>query len=340
MAIQNRKIILRSRPEGEAGLDNFELLTEPLPPAGPEQVLIRHHYLSLDPYMRRRMDLKKNYAPPHPVGEVMLGGTVGEVLESRHPDFPPGTFVVGRGGWQEYSIVPAADASQDLRKVDADKVPLSYHLGALGMPGLTAWVGLEKICQPRSGETLVVSAASGAVGSAVIALAKSMQVRVVGIAGGPEKCNYAVTALGCDTCVDYKQYSDTASLTEALRAQCPAGVDSLFENVGGYVMDSVMSQMNAFGRIAVCGMISGYDGEPAPMRDPSAILWSRLRVEGFIVGENKALWDVGFAKLRELVVAGRLRPRESISTGIESAPEAFLGMLRGKNLGKQLVKLA
>ena len=334
----NRQILLDNRPQGEATADNFKLVSSETPALQEGQVLVRHHFLSLDPYMRGRMNDSKSYAACQPLGEVMIGGTVGEVVESRHPKFQPGDKVVGMGGWQEWSVV---DASQPgaLRKVDTTHVPLSYYLGAVGMPGVTAWYGLVKIIAPQAGDTVAVSAATGAVGSAFAALARARGCRVVGIAGGPEKCQYAVQELGYDACVDYRQHKDAYSLAKALKDVCPKGIDGYFENVGGMVMDAVMLRMNAFGRIALCGMIAGYDGQPLPMTNPSLILISRLKLEGFIVSEHMEVWPEALAELGGLVAQGKLRPRETIAQGIESAPEAFLGLLKGRNLGKQLVKL-
>lgn len=335
---KNRQFLLDSRPQGQASAANFKLVTSDTAPLQDGQVLVRHHFLSLDPYMRGRMDDAKSYAAPQPLGQVMQGGTVGEVVESRAPGFQPGDKVIGMGGWQEYSVVAAAQPNA-LRKVDTTHVPLSYYLGAVGMPGVTAWYGLNGIIRPKARQTMVVSAAAGAVGSAFGALAKARGCRAVGIAGGQEKCDYVVKELGFDACVDYKQFQDAQSLSRALRDACPDGVHGLFENVGGMVMDAVMLRMNDFGRIAVCGMIAGYDGKPVPMSYPQIILRSRLTVEGFIVSEHMDVWPQALKELAELVAAGKLRPRESVAQGIESAPEAFLGLLKGRNFGKQLVKL-
>jgi hypothetical protein len=334
---QNRQILLDSRPQGEASADNFKLVVGETPPLQEGEVLVRHHFLSLDPYMRGRMNDAKSYAAPQPLGQVMQGGTVGEVVESRSPRFQPGDQVVGMGGWQEYSVVDAAKGG--LRKVDARRVPLSHYLGAVGMPGVTAWYGLTQIIQPQAGQTVVVSAASGAVGSAVGVLAKERGCRAVGIAGGAEKCRYVQEELHFDACIDYKQHADAGSLSRALKEACPDGISGYFENVGGMVMDAVMLRMNAFGRIAMCGMIAGYDGKPIPMAYPQLILTNRLLVQGFIVSEHMELWPQALTELEELVGSGRLRPRETVAQGLEAAPEAFLGMLKGRNFGKQLVKL-
>jgi NADPH-dependent curcumin reductase len=335
---QNKQCLLDNRPQGEATASNFKLVTSETPPLQDGQVLVRHHYLSLDPYMRGRMNDAKSYATPQPLGEVMQGGTVGEVVESRSAKYKPGDKVVGFGGWQEWSVVNGEQLGA-LRKVDTTHVPLSHYLGAVGMPGVTAWYGLVKILEPKDGQTLVVSAASGAVGSAFGALAKARGCRVVGIAGGTDKCRYVTDELGFDACIDYKQHGDIKSLSTALKQACPDGIDGYFENVGGLVMDAVMLRMNAFSRIALCGMIAGYDGQPVPMSYPQMLLTNRMRVQGFIVSEHMEVWPEALKELGQLVGSGKLRPRESVAQGIESAPEAFLGLLKGRNFGKQLVKL-
>jgi len=335
---QNRQILLDNRPQGEATASNFKLVTTDTPSLKDGEVLVRHHYLSLDPYMRGRMNDSKSYAASQPLGEVMIGGTVGEVVDSKHPKFAAGDKVVGMGGWQEYSVVDA-DQPGLLRKVDTTHVPLSYYLGAVGMPGVTAWYGLTQIIAPQAGETVVVSAASGAVGSAFAAVAKARGCRVVGIAGGPDKCRYAQEELHFDACIDYRQHPDIKSMAQALKAACPQGIDGYFENVGGYLLDAVLLRTNAFARIAVCGMIAGYDGQPLPLQNPALILVNRLKVQGFIVSEHMDLWPQALQELGTLVAQGKLRPRESIAQGIDSAPEAFLGLLKGRNFGKQLVKL-
>ena len=334
----NQQVLLDNRPTGEAVASNFKLVTSQTPALQEGQVLVRHHFLSLDPYMRGRMNDAKSYAAPQPLGEVMGGGTAGEVVESRSPRFQPGDKVVGMGGWQQYSVVNAEQPGA-LRKVDTTQVPLSHYLGAVGMPGVTAWYGLVKIIEPKAGQTVVVSAATGAVGSAFAALAKARNLRVVGIAGGPEKCKYAVDELGFDACIDYKLHKDAASLSKALKEACPDGIDGYFENVGGMVLDAVLARMNAFGRIALCGMIAGYDGQPMPMTYPALILTNRLKVQGFIVSEHMEVWPEALKELGMLVATGKLRPRESVAQGLPAAPEAFLGLLKGRNFGKQLVKL-
>ena len=327
----NRQILLVSRPQGAASADNFRLVETPLAPLAAGELRVRNHFLSLDPYMRGRMNDTKSYAAPQPLNEVMIGATAGEVIESRHPDFAVGEHVVGQFGWQEYGTSNGGG----LRKVDTSRVPLSAWLGVTGMPGVTAWVGLNRIIAPKAGETVVVSAASGAVGSVVGQLAKRAGCRAVGIAGGPDKCRYVVDTLGFDACVDYK----AGRLADDLAAATPDGVDGCFENVGGAVLDTTMARMNAFGRIAVCGMIAGYDGVPAPLANPGLILRSRLTMQGFIVFEHPDAWPPALAELGELVATKQLHYRESIAHGLERAPDAFLGLLKGRNFGKQLVQL-
>jgi NADPH-dependent curcumin reductase CurA len=342
MPIPNQRIVLASRPAGEPSHENFRLETAELPGPGElaeGQVLVKHHYLSLDPYMRGRMNEGRSYAQPQPLGETMIGGTVGEVIGSRSAAFAVGDTVVGMGGWQQHALVDATQRGV-LQKVDASKIPLSAYLGAVGMPGVTAWVGLVDIIAPKAGETVVVSAASGAVGGAVGQLAKARGARAVGIAGGPEKCRYVVDELGFDACLDHKEHRDLKSLLKALKEAAPGGIDGCFENVGGLLLDAVMLRMNAFGRIAMCGMIAGYNGEPIPMANPSLILVSRLKVQGFIVSEHMGLWPKALAELGGMVATGTLKYRETVAEGLAAAPEAFFGLLKGRNFGKQLVKLA
>ena len=334
----NQQIHLVSRPSGEASLDNFKLVEATVPDLKDGQVLVRHHFMSLDPYMRGRMNDAKSYAVPQPLNAVMQAGTVGEVVASKNSAYAVGDEVVGFGGWQDYGVVDA-NVPGTMRKVDTTHIPLSAYLGAVGMPGVTAWYGLVKIIQPKAGQTVVVSAASGAVGSAVGQLAKARGCRVVGIAGGADKCNYVVGELGFDACVDYKAHTDAKSLYNALKEATPDGVDGAFENVGGPVFEAVLARMNAFGRIALCGMISGYDGEPIPMKNPQLLLTQRLMIQGFIVSEHMEVWPEALKELGTMVATGKLKYRESVAQGLAAAPEAFLGLLKGRNFGKQIVKL-
>ncbi|MEK6348763.1 MAG: NADP-dependent oxidoreductase [Burkholderia sp.] len=327
----NRQVLLVSRPDGAARLDNFRLVETPLAPLQDGELRVRNHFLSLDPYMRGRMSTAKSYAAPQPLDTVMIGETAGEVIESRHAGFAVGDRVAGMFGWQTHGTSNGAG----LRKLGASGVPLSAYLGVIGMPGVTAWYGLNRIIEPKRGETVVVSAASGAVGSVVGQLAKRAGCRVIGIAGGDTKCRFVVDTLGFDACVDYK----AGRIAEDLAAAAPDGIDGCFENVGGPGLDATLAQMNAFGRIAVCGLIAGYDGQPAPITQAAAILRARLRVQGFIVTEQLEVWPQALAELEALVANGELHYRETIAQGIERAPEAFLGMLKGHNFGKQLVAL-
>lgn len=326
-----QRIVLAARPQGGVATDNFRLETLPVPDIADGQLLVRNHYLSLDPYMRMRMEDVKSYAAPQPLDEVMIGGTAGEVIASKHPGFQVGDQVVGMFGWSEIGV---SDGSL-LKKVDTRRVPLSAYLGIVGMPGMTAWYGLNQIIRPKAGETIGVSAASGAVGSVVGQLAKLAGCRVVGIAGGRAKCDYVVNELGFDACIDYK----AGNLFKDMKAAAPDGIDGLFENVGGAVMDAALARMNPYGRIALCGMISGYDGQLMPVHYLHMVLSMRLSMQGFIVSEHMELWPQGLRELAQLVGDGKLKYRESIADGLAAAPAAFIGMLRGQNFGKQLVKL-
>ena len=326
-----QRIVLASRPRGPVQSENFRLETATLPELAQGQVLVRNHYLSLDPYMRGRMSEAKSYAASQPLDATMLGGTAGEVIASLHPHFAPGDKVVGMLGWAEMGV---ADGSV-LRKVDTSRISLSAYLGVVGMPGMTAWYGLNHIMLPREGETILVSAASGAVGSAVGQLAKLRGCRAVGIAGGPDKCAYVVDELGFDACIDYK----AGALKDDLAAATPSGIDALFENVGGAGFDAALPRMNAFGRIALCGLIAGYNGDDLPIRNMRYMLTSRLTVRGFIVVEHMDLWPQGLGELGALVASGKLRYRETIAPGLAAAPDAFIGLLNGRNFGKQLVRL-
>ena len=326
-----RQIVLASRPKGELKPENLLLQTVPVPSMKDGEVLVRNHYLSLDPYMRGRMDDVRSYAPPQPLGEVMIGGTAGEVIESRSTALKAGDKVIGMLGWSEMGVTDA----RSLRKVDTSQVPLTAYLGAAGMPGITAWYGLSQIMTPKEGETIAVSAASGAVGSVVGQLAKLRGCRAVGIAGGREKCAYVVDELGFDACIDYKAHN----LKSDLKAAAPKGIDAIFENVGGEVFDACLARMNPFGRIAICGMVAGYEGRPVPIQNALMFLTMRLSLRGFIVTEHLELWPHALRELVPLVAAGKIKYRETIAEGLPAAPEALIGMLHGKNFGKQLVKL-
>ncbi len=326
-----RRIVLASRPTGAVSTSNFRLEEVQTPTLQEGQILVRNEWLSLDPYMRGRMNESKSYAASQPLGETMMGGTAGTVMESRNPQFRAGDKVVAYLGWQEFGV---SDGS-GVYKVDARVVPLSAYLGAVGMPGVTAWYGLNKIIEPKEGQTILVSSAAGAVGGVVGQLAKIAGCRAVGIAGGADKCSHVVAQLGFDACIDYK----AQDVNRALKDAAPQGVDGYFENVGGNIMNAVLPRMNAFGRIALCGLIAGYDGEPIPITNPTWFLVSRLMMRAFIVSEHLDVWPTALKELGSHVIAGRIKYRETVANGIENAPQAFTGMLRGANFGKQLVKL-
>src|ERR1700716_3052684 len=329
----NRQIQLKSRPEGAPGLDNFELVERPVPEPGEGEVLMRTLYLSLDPYMRGRMSAAKSYAKPAAVGEPMVGGTGGETVASRNPKFSVGDIVLGYGGWQGYAL----SSGTALRKLDPAAAPVSTALGVLGMPGMTAYVGLLAIGQPKPGETVVVAAASGAVGSVVGQIAKIKGCRAVGIAGGADKCRFVVDQLGFDACVDHR----AADFARQLEAACPAGIDVYFENVGGVVQQTVWPLLNDFARIPVCGLIAQYDATvPLPGPDMFSVLRRRLLLRGFIVSDFAAKQSDFLREAGEWVRTGRLKYREDVADGLEQAPAAFLGLLQGKNFGKMLVRVA
>ena len=331
--MMNTQVRLKRRPVGPPSTDDFEVAAAPVPAAPDGGVLRKTIYLSLDPYMRGRMSDAPSYAAPVAVGGVMVGHTVSEVVESHHPDFRAGDVVAGYDGWQQY----AASTGGDLRRLDPNATPITAALGVLGMPGLTAYVGLLDIGQPKPGETVVVSAASGAVGSVVGQLAKWKECRAVGIAGSADKCRYVVEELGFDGCVNYK----TGDLAAALRAACPNGVDVYFDNVGGAVLAAVLRILNRGARIPLCGLISEYNAttsQAGPNLRP--LLVSRAMIKGFIVSDHG---DRAAAFLRDcapLVASGRLKYREDIVDGLENAPSAFMRLFEGQNFGKLIVRVS
>jgi NADPH-dependent curcumin reductase CurA len=328
----NRQILLRQRPSGAPKPSDFELVTSPIPRPASGQVLSRTIYLSLDPYMRSRMTGVRTYAAGVDLGQVMVGGTVSQVLESSHPAFKPGDFVLGTNGWQEYAV----SSGNGLRTLDPAQAPLSTALGVLGMPGLTAYVGLLDIGRPKPGETVVVSAAAGAVGAVVGQIARIKGCRVVGVAGPPEKCRYVVEELGFDACVSHRQ----PDLVDALRAACPSGIDIYFENVGGVVLDTVLKLINTGARIPLCGLISQYNAPqlpPGPNLAP--LLVNRATIKGFIVSDHLDRLPEFLADCSRWIREGKLKYREDIVDGLAAAPEAFIGLLEGKNFGKLLVRV-
>jgi len=329
--MENRRVVLASRPAGWVTEDNFRIESAAVPSPGEGEVLVKNLWLSLDPYMRGRISEAKSYVKGVELGEVMVGQTVGEVVQSRNSQFKPGDKVLTQLGWQLFGC------AKDLFKVDGTKTPLSYYLGVLGMPGMTAYFGLKELGQPKAGETLVVSAASGAVGSVVGQLAKIWGCRAVGIAGGPEKCGYVTRELGFDACVDYK----AGNLHRDLKEACPKGVDVAFENVGGEILDGVLRQMNLFSRVVVCGLIAEYNAtEPYGYKNMRAVLVNRIRMQGMIVFDWKERYGEALQALAGYLAAGRLKTRESVVEGLENAPRGLISLLKGGNFGKQLVKLA
>ncbi len=329
----NRQIVLKSRPETMPGLDNFALVESAVSEPAEGEVLVRTLYLSLDPYMRGRMSAAKSYAKPVEVGATMVGGTVGEIVASKNPKFAVGDIVVGSNGWQDYAVSSGAG----LRELDPAVAPVTTALGVLGMPGMTAYFGLLEIGQPKPGETVVVAAASGAVGSVVGQIAKIRGCRAIGIAGGADKCRFVMDTLGFDACVDHR----ASDFYEVLAAACPAGIDVYFENVGGAVQQTVWPLLNDFARVPVCGLIAQYNlATPMPGPDMFTVLRKRLTLRGFIVTDFATKQADFLREAGDWVRSGRLKYREDIVEGLENAPTAFLGLLRGKNFGKLLVRVA
>jgi NADPH-dependent curcumin reductase CurA len=333
MATVNKQIILASRPKGVVTEDNFRTLEVPVGEPGPGEVLVKNEWLSLDPYMRGRMNDVKSYAPSVQLGQIMVGQTVGEVLASQDPRFRPGDKVLTQLGWQLYGMAKGSE----LTPIDVKRAPASYYLGILGMPGITAWLGLSEIGRPKPGETVVVSAASGAVGSVVGQLAKISGCRAVGIAGGRVKCDYVVQELGFDACIDYQ----AGNLLPDLRQACPKGVDVDFENVGGAILDSLLRIMNPFSRIVLCGLIADYNAtEPYGYTMLRSVLVNRIRMQGMIVFDWKERYGEALEALAGYLAQGKLKYRESVVDGIDNAPKGLIALLKGANFGKQLVKLA
>ncbi|WP_158971049.1 NADP-dependent oxidoreductase [Chachezhania sediminis] len=337
------RVALASRPDGAPVPANFSYEAADIPTPGEGEVLVRVHYMSLDPYMRGRMDDAESYAAPVPLGGTMEAGGVGEVIASNSPDFEPGDFAFGMFGWATHGVQPA----KMLRKVDQTQVPITTSLGVLGMPGFTGWYGFTQIGKPKAGETLVVAAATGPVGSMVGQVAKSLGLRAVGIAGGADKCKLAVEKFGFDACLDHRAYGSAKDLRAALKAECPDGIDIYFENVGGMVLEAVLPNMNRFGRIPICGIIAWYDagglGEGAQgLSGPKiwrTILVKHLLVNGFIISNHWNLYNQFLSEIAPKVASGEVAYVEDVAEGLENAPAAFMSMLKGGNMGKQIVKV-
>ncbi len=334
----NRRIVLARRPQGAPVPDDFRLETHPVPAAGPDGVLLRTRYLSLDPYMRGRMNEGPSYAPPVALGAVMTGQTVSVVEASGVPGFKVGELVVANVGWQDYGV----SDGRDLVKIDPAMARPSYALGVLGMPGLTAYVGLLDIGQPQSGETVVVAAATGAVGSVVGQIAKIKGCRVVGIAGGAQKCAYAREELGFDECLDHQ----APELPQRLAAACAKGIDVYFESVGGAVLYAVIPLLNVGARVPLCGLISWYNLEKLPTgvdRTPQLLLTTlrqRVKIQGFIIFDHYRRMGAFQQDMRGWLREGRVRYREELIEGLENAPRGLIGMLKGENFGKLVVRVA
>jgi hypothetical protein len=328
-----RSVLLRQRPEGEPRPEHFEVVEQPMPAPGAGEVLTRTLWLSIDPYMRGRLAERASYAPPVPVGGVMTGESVGEVLASNDPRFVPGDLVLGSRGWQTHSVSPA----DQLVRLDRDGPPASTYLGVLGMPGTTAWSGMTDIGQARAGETVVVSAASGPVGSVAGQIAKRAHARVIGVAGGAEKCRWVRETLGFDDCVDHR----SGALRAALARACPGGIDVYFENVGGAVQAAAFDLLNPFARVVMCGMVAEYN-EPVPPPGPNLmfVVGKRVRIQGLIVSDRPERFAQWRALATPWVKEGSLKYRECIVDGLENAPEALARVLRGGNFGKMLVRVA
>jgi NADPH-dependent curcumin reductase CurA len=328
-----RSVVLKRRPHSEPTPNDFSIQEDAIPTPGPNEVVTRTLWLSIDPYMRGRLREEQTYAVAVQIGEVMAGETIGEVVASTNPDFVPGDVVVGSRGWQTHSVSSGAQ----LRKIAKGAGPLSAYLGILGMPGATAYAGVTEICKPRAGETFVVSAASGAVGSVAGQLAKRAGARVVGIAGGPEKCLWVQDSLGFDDCVDHR----SLDLRQELQAACPNGIDCYFENVGGAVQAAVFDQLNAFARVAMCGMVSQYNEKTMPPGpNLGFVIGKRVLIQGFIVSDRPERLIEWRAMAEPLVANGSLVYREDVIDGLENAPDALTGILSGRNFGKLLIRVA
>jgi NADPH-dependent curcumin reductase CurA len=330
----HRQVRLAARPTGLPRESDFRLVEAPVPEPGAGEFLVRAVYLSLDPYMRGRMSDARSYVPPVALGDVMEGGVVGEVVRSSHQGFAVGDVVEGRLGWQEFAV----SAGKGVRRIDPTVAPISTALGVLGMPGLTAYFGLLEVGQPKAGETVVVSAASGAVGGLVGQIAKLKGCRAVGLAGSDAKVDYITRELGYDAGINYRTAPD---LDAALRAACPGGIDVYFDNVGGRITEAVSRHVNPFARFAVCGLISQYnltEPELAP-RNERFVLVNRVRIQGFLVFDFAARYKEGLAQLGAWVRDGALKYREDVVDGLERAPAALIGLLRGENFGKMLVRV-
>lgn len=333
MTTLNKQVLLAARPDGWVKESDFRIAETPVPVPADGQVLLRNLYLSLDPYMRGAMNEKRAYGRPVNIGEVMPGETISEVVESRRPDMKIGQMVAAYAGWQQYAV----SDGKGLRPVDPALLPLSAYLGAAGMPGVTAWYGLLKIGEPKAGETVVVSAASGAVGSVAGQIAKIKECRVVGVAGGKQKCDYVTGELGFDACIDHR----ADDWYEALKQATPKGIDVYFENVGGALLDAVLGRCNSFARIPLCGMIAEYNAkERYGVKNLVSAVGNRIKLQGFIISDHMDIWREALTQLAQWLREGKIKYRESVTAGLENAPAAFIGLFKGENFGKQIIKIA
>ena len=329
--MDNLKIILKSRPKGWVTEDNFAIIEEKIELKDKSKILVENIWLSLDPYMRGRMNDSKSYAKPVEINEVMTGATVGRIIESADNNYPVGKYVLGNLGWQKYCVTATSEI-----EIIEDDIPLQYYLGVCGMPGATAWIGLNEYLKPIAGETLVINAATGAVASVVSQLAKASGCNIVGIAGGQKKCDYALESLGYNACINYK----SEDFFKNLKSACSAGIDCLFENVGGKIFDNSLRLLNPFSRIALCGLIADYNlTEPYGIKNYRSLLVNRVSLRGFIVFDNQSLYKKALSEIKKLILDNKLTYKETITDNLENAPKAFIGLLQGENFGKQLIKL-
>lgn len=329
--MRNRKVILTKRPiNNTIATDNFKLIEETIPDLLEGQILVKNYYLSIDPYMRGRVNENAGYADSQQINEVMIGGTVGEIIQSNNSNWKRGEYIAGLLGWQEYSISKA----EQLQKIN-DDIPLSYYLGAAGLTGVTAWYGIQKICKPQKGQTVVISAAGGAVGSIAGQLAKLAGCTVIGIAGSMEKCNMVINEFNFDACVNYH----LDDFQEQLSQHCPNGIDIYFDNVGGDILDSVLLQMNTFGKVCICGMIARHQQDPLILKNSEAILLSRLSITGYVISDHLECWETALESLIPLIKKKEIVVKETIYHGIKHAPQGLIDILQGHNKGKLIVKL-
>lgn len=328
----NLQVVLAGRPDGKPLPEHFRMTSSPVPQPAPGQVLVRNQWLSIDPYMLGRMMDVRTYAVPVALGEVMVGDTAGVVVASRHPGFAVGDAVAGPLGWQRFGVI----GGEGLRKVDTSRIPLPAGLGAAGMPGVTAWVGMLDLCAPQPGDTVVVTAASGGVGSVAGQLARLAGCRVIGIAGGHEKCHHVVSDLGFDTCLDYR----ATDFHQQLKTAVPTGIDCIFDNVGGEILGALAARVRPFARITLCGAISEVSNpDPQGLKRLLPLIVNRVRVQGFIVGDHPARWPVAIEALTGHLAAARIRSRETVAEGLGNAPLALIDLLAGRSMGKQLVRI-